>query len=68
MTTLGIRHGMRVLDVGCSLTQDLRLAGHAPPPKEVVVIKVFDWGLRVVGQDGRVLDCEHFEWVKKDGE
>ena len=52
--------GEYVYDLGCPLTQRLRLTGHAGPPKRVLVKAVFDWGLRVEDEDGE-FDCEHWE-------
>ena len=54
-----VRRGMRVLDIGCPLTQSLRASGLEPPAKEVTVLRVFPWGLRVV-RAGEVYDSEHF--------
>lgn len=54
-----IRRGMRVIDIGCPLLQSLRASGLEPPAKEVTVLRVFPWGLRVV-RAGEVYDSECF--------
>jgi hypothetical protein len=61
-TEITIRPGMRVINIGCGLTQALRANGHEPPAEPVIVLKVFDWGFWVVNpKQGRVMTCEH--WV-----
>lgn len=54
-----IRRGMRVIDIGCPLLQSLRADGIEPPAKEVTVLRVFSWGLRVV-HGGDVYDSTRF--------
>ena len=60
MTAPTPKPGDYVYDVGCPLTQSLRVAGHVGPSKLVRVKAVFSWGLRVEDEGGE-FDCEHWE-------
>lgn len=61
-----IAPGMLVKDIGCALAQELRRSdpiGH--PASYGVVVKVFDWGLRLhrPGNPADEWDCENWEIV-----